>query len=394
MRPEELFILSSIHVSPSQEDLKKMNLLLTQITDWNYLTQLAISRQAGPFIFKKLPLLSNQNLVPEASKKQLQQTWYKTLSRSMVLIEHYIKVAIELNMASIPFIAMKGIYLSEWLYKEIGLRQFSDIDLLVKEDDGTKVLEILKQIGYISCSEISTLPVFITEKFEYIHYPPMVQNGVSIEIHTRLHLNIAPYRVNLEDLWLSTEEKLVHNVPTRVFNAEHLLITLCIHLDKHFVSKKYQFTCFYDITNLLNEFVTEINWNDFRSVCTKWKVDEQVYPYLFLANKYFGAHLPEQILRDIRINSNEKFEEIFIKSLAGIEMKVEPSVSYFKTIQFFHGTKAKLKYVFTMIFPPPAYLMQSYKFKNKYLLIVYYPYRFFFAIKLGVKVILCKLKLD
>lgn len=140
LKVEDKIILSSINIHPSPIELEQLNGLIPLVEDWNYLISTIIDRGIGPLLFKKLPLLTNSLLIPESVKLKLQQVYYRTFSRSAFLYEHFRKIAEAFISQEISVIALKGIYLSEWLYQDIGLRQFSDIDLLVKEEDGDKCL--------------------------------------------------------------------------------------------------------------------------------------------------------------------------------------------------------------------------------------------------------------
>jgi hypothetical protein len=188
----------------------------------------------------------------------------------------------------------------------------------------------------------------------------------------------------LDELWENAEKINIHNADTYVFNIESLLITLSLHLDKHFKNKKFQFTGFYDIANLLNEYKSEINWTLFKTNCKNWNADKHVYPYLLLTHKYLGAHLPESVLNNAELD--KQTENIFLNSMQGVIMREDNAQSNFNSIQHFQGNWAKLKFILNMIFPPPAYLMQRYKLKNSLSLIIYYPIRFFSELKLGLKV--------
>ena len=129
--PENRLILASVKIKPSQAELDHLNDLILIVTDWVYLAENIINRGIAPLLFKKLHLLPNAELIPESARTKLRQAYYLTLSRSMVLYEAFKKVAETYYSNDIQVIALKGIYLSEWLYNDIGLRQFSDIDLLI-----------------------------------------------------------------------------------------------------------------------------------------------------------------------------------------------------------------------------------------------------------------------
>jgi len=180
-------------------------------------------------------------------------------------------------------IALKGIYLSEWLYQDIGLRQFSDIDLLVKEEDGEKCLKLLESIGY-NKHDSGKLSEFVNKQFDMVHYEPRIQAGVSIEIHIKLHAKTEQYHVIVSDLWKNAIPANLNGITIQALNANDLLIHLCLHLDKHFKVGHVQFTCFNDITNLLEKYSDRLNWTDFTDVCKLYKSEKVVFKYLLMVH--------------------------------------------------------------------------------------------------------------
>ncbi len=366
----------------SELEVQEMNELIAQIDDWEKAVRLIIARQAGPFLYNKLPLLSNKSLVPQSAIEALRQSHLKTLSRNMVLAAHFGQVATAFYNENIPVIAMKGIYLSDWLYKDLSFRQSSDIDLLVKAEDGERALEVMRRLGYHS--EELELPPDIIQTLMPVHYPAMIRNGVAVEIHTRLHSSLSDYEVDIENLWDESVEIQTHGVMTRVFRLEHLLITLIQHLDKHFSNSKFQFTGFYDISNLLDLYGAAMDVSYIQSTAEAWKLKSMVEDYCTLAHRYFKVSVPENLLI---LQPTLKLEDVFLKSLTDAIVKVNFSLTNYQSIRLFNSPSQKISYIVRMTFPRPAYLMQQYKFTNKLLLVYYYPYRFLSLMKTAVTVV-------
>jgi hypothetical protein len=376
--PENLLIQLSTKIHPTENEFWQMNELLLQIRDWDYLAKTAIEHQAGPLLYKKLPLLSNQPKIPGFVQVKLKQAWLKTLSRSMILIDHFKKIAEAFKTESIPFIAMKGIFLSDWLYSEIGLRQFSDLDLLVKEEDGKRCLRILSLMGYESSG--LELPAFVREHSDIIHFPPMVKNGVSVEIHIKIHCDSAPYHVDVRDLWSHAKSVTIHGEETLAFDCNDLLLHLCLHLDKHFCNGKVQFTCFYDIANLLNQHTSDIDWERFKETCLRYKAMKQTYPYILLLSKYSNAPVPEAIKEEFSRFLSSRKERHYLGFLAGkVYGSTVPGV--FRSLKRSNNPIKSLRFLFGMVFPPKKYMINRYHIRKQSFIFFYYFYRIFIGVK-------------
>ena len=363
---ENRLILSCIKLCPNQDELEQINGLISQVQDWDYFIHTIIDRGIGPLLYKKLPFLTNSSIIPETVKTSLQQIYFKTFSRSTILYEHFQKVAKAFTSHNIPVIALKGIYLSEWLYQDIGMRQFSDIDLLVKEENAESCLYILEELGYKKNS-VGQLSEIVLSQFQkdIVHYSPMISNGVSIELHIKLHSKHEKYNLNGLELWKNAISSTINGVIVQALNATDLLIYLCLHLDKHFKVGPVQFTCFNDITNLLENLSGSLNWNEFTEACRLYNCEEVVYKYLVMVNTYMNAAVPADIIQKYSTLLTEKDEQLFIKYLKG-DVGAEITLSsHFKYLKNVSSLSDRVRYVWGVLFPSRAFMVQKYGLQTK-----------------------------
>jgi len=381
LSPEDKLILSSIKINLSISELEQLNDLIPQIQNWDYLINTVIDRGVGPLFLKKLPLLSNGPMVPELVRTKLQQSYYKTVSRGMVLQDNFRKIADVFSANGIAVIALKGVYLSEWLYRDLGLRQFSDIDLLVHEEDGEKCLALLSSMGYKSSSVLSNLAEFVQEHFDIVHYSPMVLDGVSIEIHIKLHAKTEKYHLLVAEVWKNAIPATINESKVLAFNIYDLLIHLCLHLDKHVRVGHVQFTCFNDVTNLLNEHRDEIDWQKLIQSCQLYNCENTVFEYIVLVNKYMNAPVPDAIIQQYSSLFIEEDEQLFLKLLGGYIGFQKSRSAHFNYLQNVESPLGKVRYVWNVVFPSKAFMIQKYKIQQPSRVLFYYPYRYFIAVR-------------
>ncbi len=381
LRPEELIILLAADICPKQKVLDEIDALLLKVTDWEFFTSLAIDKASSPLILKKIPLLANANTIPGSVLNKLTQASLKTLSRNMVLTEHFRQIIIAFSDIGIPVIALKGSYLSDWLYQDLGLRQFSDLDLLVPEHDGLRAVEELRKMGYNG--EINN-PLHLSEMTQnhlgIVHYMPMHKNGVSVEIHIRITGKNETYNVDLEGMRKRAMLLNLHGVEAYGFYPNDLLMHLCLHLDKHFVTGHVQFTCFYDLTNMLNHKTEELNWERFESECISGKAISSIFKYLLLVNKYMNAFLPEEIIRKYSYCLKPSHERMFLKILKGQQEKYA-LISDFKSLRGFDNPFHLLQFVTERVFPSKSFMIYRYKIKKKWTYPFFYPVRWTIFVK-------------
>ena len=259
-------------------------------------------------------------------------------------------------------IALKGIYLSEWLYQDIGLRQFSDIDLLVKEEDGLKCLTILKSLGFISRKSIP-VSEFVEANSDFVHYSPMELNDISVEIHIKLHKSDEKYLLDLDKIWQNACDVQVNGYLVKSLELYDLIIHLCIHLDKHFKEGHVQFTSFNDIVNLLSKFADTLDWNTFIAHCKTYNCEYPVFKYLVLVNRFYNSALPLHIIEKYNSQLTDKDELLFLNYLHGHDFKQLSNSAIPEHLSSLRLLKKKsdiAKYLIDIIFPPKAFMIQKY----------------------------------
>ena len=99
--------------------------------DWEYLTMNALYHGVAPLLYRSLERIDDSSLIPKRAIAVLRERYYITLARNMI---HYDELKTALCMfadAKIDVIVLKGGALAETVYRDIGLRPFSDVDILV-----------------------------------------------------------------------------------------------------------------------------------------------------------------------------------------------------------------------------------------------------------------------
>jgi len=363
LSPEDRLLLSVVKIHPTQDDLQQIDDLLPQITDWETFTRLLIAHGSGPLFYKKIPLLLNAQLIPLEVKAKLQQAYYRTLIRSTILYEAFRQIGEELQKNGISFIALKGIYLSEVVYGDIALRQFSDIDILIPEMLGKKTLAVLQNIGYKPWEQHGIISNFVTEHSDFVHYTPMQKGDISVEVHIKLHSQSNQYKLSIPDIWERAEDSNIHKQGVKVLSLEDLLMHLCIHADKHFTVGHIQLKSFNDIVNLLDTLKSGFDWERFESMCLQYKCEKIVFKYFVLLVRYYQAYLPEKLFEKYACCLTIETEKLFIDYLHGESFEVNNKSAvptHINSLRNMKSSKLFIIYLIEVLFPPKSFMMQKY----------------------------------
>lgn len=376
--PATTLILLSACFSPTPSHKAKLEEAIAIMPDWEKAKKLVIDRQGAGLVLRKLNELGLTDRVPEGVIQAWKQARLKTISRHIVLAEHFREVVTAFNENGVEVIAMKGIYLSEGLYPEPGLRQFSDIDLLVKENQGELAIEILRTMGYRIPDLIMQVPEEIAKGEDILHFPPMTKQGVSIEVHTRLVRKTADFTIDLNEVWRLTIPLTLHGVRVRTFNAEFQFLTVAQHLDKHFRQGKFQMTGFYDLVNMASYNPFNIDWKQLIKISTTFNSYILLLEHLsIIINDFKVDNLEEMPV----LATSKLYQRIFDDVL---ETGVSKRVMIGKVLHrspLESNWISKIKSLTFLFFPTANYMRSKYQLKRDQPVIKYYFKRIYDQIK-------------
>jgi hypothetical protein len=359
----------------NDDDLSFVEKQSSFITDWNRFYYCVVKLGIGslvPFHFQKI---KTKALIPEEVFSRLNTIYHRSLIRNILLYEQFRKIQNTLSERGIPIIPLKGIYLAETFYRDIGLRQMSDIDLLVKEKDSKRCLQILSEMGFVAKERIKT--TFINNQSGAKHLPTMVKNDIFVEIHYRVPVDNTPNVIDIDDYWQSATTVTLFNTQTLALSPENLLQYLCIHLERHFNEGKIQLYQFTDLLILLQKYYHIINWELFEKNCLAINCIKNAGKILFLLHKFFLVEFPEHIRHSFIPQEDNNATRLFVHYLNCDEISIQKAIGIqnVRNLKKVKGIKKRVRFVIDDLFPSRTFMYRRYHIKHKPLVIFYYSKR-------------------
>lgn len=383
---ENRLLLSMLYIRPEDSVNHKIIDLVAEVRNWDRFIYSAVKNGLAPITYKKFLSAGLLNSIPEKVSMELKKVYFRTLGNNVVIFDHFKLIVGLFSKENIDVIPLKGIFLAEKVYEDIGIRQLSDIDLLVQEKDAETCRNILLQNGY---SDNNPFPSKLIKRQEK-HLAPLIKAGVSVEIHTRIHRLNSSYNVDVGDFFLrSVHEKLL-GIDVQILIPNDLLLHLCIHLNNHLEVKKLQLKQIGDLVNVLKFYKKEIDWDAFNKNCLAYNCLDLVVRNLMLVHKFCGMDIPEFVINSDK-DVDYEMRDVILKTLQFDLNEIEyeqKKAHYIRNIQNAKAVKGiggKLSHLIGDVFPSRSFMIQNYKIKNKGLVYFYYPYRFLIGIKKLVK---------
>jgi hypothetical protein len=129
------------------------------------------------------------------------------------------------HILAVPF---KGPVLAAVLYRDLALREFTDLDILIREPDIPKAREILSNQGYRSsvASGVVTPDVNVDE----LH---STSTGISVELHWQFSPRRFVSSMAAEHVWNGIEPIVILGRKVWSFSSQDMFLFLAVHGGKH-----------------------------------------------------------------------------------------------------------------------------------------------------------------
>lgn len=344
--------------------------------NWEKFQELAIGTHLAPILHKSLPNSIPIDDIPTSIKSTLSNTYNQVLVRNVVFQQAFRELLSLSSKNQIPLVPLKGIYLSEAIYRDLGLRHLSDIDVLLKTEHLDMVCGLMNNVGWEIESVISHSK-FEDEKFAQAHPKTLVKGGIRIELHTHLYSEGQGAKVSAEQLWDDVHMEEFLGFEIYQFSNELLLQHLCLHLDKHMFGSGVKVLSFCDIREFLAAR-PEFDWKRFEELAERYKCKMQVSQILYLCHKYWGINVPA-ILRTVS-ESKVDIESRFWSYVNGDAITVS-KVMHSKlnrksrNLNELDSLGEKVRFLWGFVFPKEEFMRKNYHVAEGDWLLPWYAYR-------------------
>lgn len=274
----------SIDLNPDFHKQQKLRDLMLREMNPDHLINISVKEGMAGLVYKNLEKSKCLDYFSNAQRKKIQSLYHQTALFNLKLIYDLKKVLIRLNEKNIRVVLLQGIVLLQHVYKDVGLRPMTDIDLWVLKKDYISLVNILVSLDF---------------KKDAV-YPNTFRKGSTFfDIHTHI---MGADRISARR-WLITKSQghiyhdtLVMNVEgqeARCLSKPDQIIYLSLHALKHNVSRLIWLA---DIKNLVTDWKSS-DWEALVERSKELGQEKGVLYIFFLLKELPGFSLPEEVSR-------------------------------------------------------------------------------------------------
>ena len=205
--------------------------LAPRVRSWDRVVDIAKRHAVLPLVHRYLKL-ECPTAVPGEGLAKLRTQWQMIILYNRHLTAELVRLMGLLKAAGVPAVTFKGPVLAAMAYGSIELRQFSDLDILVRQTDLPRVAEILTAERYLSPhTRREGLATGYFQEYEDAFAGP---DGLgAVDVHWDLTPRSFRFAPDEEGLWRRAHEVDLELGKVMAIAPDDLLLYICVHAAKH-----------------------------------------------------------------------------------------------------------------------------------------------------------------
>ncbi len=291
-RPEETLLILGARTRLDEESAAYVDALLREDLDWDYLLRMAFQHSVVPLLYKNL-LPAYTGLLPKPFADELRAYFHGNALRNMVLTRELLALVDGLEALGVPALPFKGPALAVTAYGDLSLRQFGDLDLLVRKKDLGRAEAFFFSRGYRSREPQTGNKLLKRVRVFLRGYHLKLEKGdgqVLLEPHWHVEGRHLGFRFDIEGLWARLQRVSLGGREVNAVPPEDLLLVLCAHGSRHLWRR---LSWMADVAELVRR--TELDWDYVLREAEKTRSRRMLFLGVSLAQGVLGAALPPDV---------------------------------------------------------------------------------------------------
>ena len=342
---EYQILLAVSDTNPADRQNQKLLGLLSQHFDQDRLVEMAVCEGVAGLLYKNLKKIGVLGYLGHRQIEKLQSFYYSAVRLNLKLLHDLKEILQKLNQSKTRVVLLQGIPLLQQIYKDIGLRPLTDIDLWVLPEYFSGVENTLVKLGYRN-------DPFYPKTFK--------RNSTLIDVNTHIlwtdRIKNRRFLINTgqKDIYENCRTIDIEGQTADCLSRTDQIIYLSLHAFKHNLDRLIWLV---DINNLLKEWEAS-DWVALAKRSRELGIRHVVSYILFYLDHLFEFPFPP----DARaIYENEKISylerHILRKRLLGKPLPVWGSLILLPLEKSLYR---RVSFILESLFPRPRVLRQIF----------------------------------
>lgn len=364
---EELLILCARTVRDDVTEHRIKNLIHSDL-NWDYLLKIASIHGLQPLLNWQLNRICPDR-IPVEFMDTLKEFLNRNAKRNLFFMQEIIEIIKTLKGHYIESVPYKGPVLTQQVYGNLSMRQFGDLDLMVKREDVPIVKDILISKGYEPEFDLDSVQEqnYLKTQRELKFFHEL--KGISLELHWEFAGVFLNLPSNAEEIFLDDLKSVdIGGVSIPEISPENLLLILSIHNASHQWSR---LAWLVDVATLISN--QKINLKKVLEISRKLSIQKILFINLYMCQILFNLELDNDIsryLNDSIVKVSNSFIENYFLDKSENSLMENMRISMDLREKKIDGIKDGL----SGVFKPSFYELNHLKLPSS-LFFLYYFYR-------------------
>jgi hypothetical protein len=229
--PGQRLVIACARLHLEEESRREVIGLLQSGMDWGVVLRLAEWHGVRPLLHRHLGEVAPE-LVPKPVLVDLWAAYERGARRNRAMAHELLRIVDELQRVDIPSVPYKGPTLASALYGDVALREFSDLDILIRAANIAGARRALEARGY-ACEFTFAEEGHRAALHSGGHYHLVMRGACAlVELHWKTDA-LFPVERNDDEWWRGLREAAFEGGAVRTFSPDELFVVLCLHGAKH-----------------------------------------------------------------------------------------------------------------------------------------------------------------
>lgn len=239
-----------------------------------------------------------------AARNAFDEAYRRCLLHGVKRLNQALEIVRELEQHGVPAIALRGPFAGVSFYGDVGLRYFTDVDLLIHRRDKRTAWDLLRGKGFSLSNPVMTKGVYDRHHLQW----PLAnaQSGLQLDLHWALDHPYKLLRIDYDNLFAQSHRASREEGDWREAGPVHQVLLSCIHLMREqpfltgdpavpnveAVVADCKLTLWAELALLVARHGPGLDWGDVVGMARRWRVAHSLRLGLCGVRRLFGDRLP------------------------------------------------------------------------------------------------------
>lgn len=291
LKPELSLLLACARTGDAQDKQGVIQQLLADGIDWTSFAQKALTHGVASFAAHTLARLAPDH-IPGDILGAFHAIADETSRANRALFDELARLLDALAKNGVEAIPFKGPLLAIQVFGDLGLRDFRDLDFLVRDEDLEKTIATLKDLGYPRTGQMTAAQFDLLHRLQGQEIILGESSGTAVEPHTRLTPLKMALEIDYAGLWGRAQRIRVNGRTFLTPAPEDGLLFLAVHGGKE-MWRRLKWAC--DFAGFVRSF-PNLDWTAVAQRARAQGCQRILLLATSVARRYFNSTIPDAII--------------------------------------------------------------------------------------------------